>query len=163
MELERLQKFLAAAGVASRRRAEELIVEGRVVVNGKVVRELGSKIDPVIDLVVVDGKPVMRNEARAYYLLYKPSGCVTTASDPQGRPIALDYLRGGHERDFPVGRLDYDAEGAILFTDDGELANRLAHPRYGHARTYLAKIRGEPSQIALDRLKSGVRLEDGPA
>jgi 23S rRNA pseudouridine2605 synthase len=163
MELERLQKFLAGAGVASRRRAEALIVEGRVVVNGKVVRELGSRIDPVTDLVVVDGKPVMRNEARAYYLLYKPSGCVTTASDPQGRPIALDYLRGVHERVFPVGRLDYDAEGAILFTDDGELANRLAHPRYGHARTYLAKIRGEPNPIALDRMKSGVRLEDGPA
>ncbi len=161
--LERLQKYLAAAGVTSRRRAEELIVAGRVVVNGKIVRELGSKIDPETDLVVVDGKPVLRNDTRAYYLLYKPSGCVTTASDPQGRPKAIDYLRGIHERVFAVGRLDYDAEGAILFTDDGELANRLAHPRYGHARTYLAKIRGEPSEAAMDRMKAGVRLEDGPA
>jgi 23S rRNA pseudouridine2605 synthase len=163
MALERLQKYLAASGVTSRRRAEELIVAGRVVVNGKVVSELGSKIDPEIDLVVVDGKPVLRNDARAYYLLYKPPGCVTTASDPQGRPKAIDYLHDVHERVFAVGRLDYDAEGAILFTDDGELANRLAHPRYGHARTYLAKIRGEPSQAALDRMKLGVRLEDGPA
>jgi len=163
MALERLQKYLAAAGVASRRRAEELIVAGQVVVNGKVVRELGSKIDPAKDLVSVDGRPILRNEARAYYLLYKPSGCVTTASDPQGRPIALDYLRGVRERVFPVGRLDYDAEGAILFTDDGELANRLAHPRFGHARTYLAKIRGAPAPEALARLVAGVRLEDGPA
>src|SRR5512138_900442 len=163
MALERLQKFLAAAGVTSRRRAEELIVAGRVVVNGKTIRELGTKIDPETDLVSVDGKPVLRNEGRAYYLLYKPPGCVTTASDPQGRPTALEYLRGVRERVFAVGRLDYDAEGALLFTDDGELANRLAHPRYGHARTYLAKIRGEPHEIALARLKSGVRLEDGPA
>jgi 23S rRNA pseudouridine2605 synthase len=163
MALERLQKFLAGAGVTSRRRAEELIVAGRVVVNGKVVTELGSKIDPARDLVSVDGQPVLRNEGRAYYLLYKPSGCVTTASDPQGRPTALDYLRDVPERVFAVGRLDYDAEGAILFTDDGELANRLAHPRYGHARTYLAKVKGEPTPEALARLLSGVRLEDGPA
>ncbi|HSN14869.1 MAG TPA: pseudouridine synthase, partial [Anaeromyxobacteraceae bacterium] len=163
MAEERLQKYLAASGVASRRKAEELIVAGRVVVNGKAVRELGSKIDPAKDLVSVDGKPILRNEARAYYLLYKPSGCVTTASDPQGRPTALEYLRGVRERVFPVGRLDYDAEGALLFTDDGELANRLAHPRYGHARTYLAKVRGEPAPEALARLLAGVRLEDGPA
>lgn len=163
MAEERLQKFLAGAGLASRRRAEELIVAGRVVVNGKTIRELGTKVDPVKDLVSVDGKPVLRNEARAYYLLYKPSGCVTTASDPQGRPTAFEYLRGVRERVFAVGRLDYDAEGALLFTDDGELANRLAHPRYGHARTYLAKIRGEPSEQALARLVAGVRLEDGPA
>jgi 23S rRNA pseudouridine2605 synthase len=163
MGTERLQKYLAASGVASRRRAEEMIVAGRVVVNGKVVKELGSKIDPVTDLVSVDGKPILRNESRAYYLLYKPPGCVTTASDPQGRPIALDYLRGVRERLFAVGRLDFDAEGALLFTDDGELANRLAHPRYGHARTYLVKVRGVPHEIALARLKSGVRLEDGPA
>lgn len=163
MPLERLQKFLAAAGVASRRRAEALIADGRVAVNGKTVRELGSKIDPAIDFVSVDGKPVLREEGRAYYLLYKPSGCVTTASDPQGRPTALEYLRGVPERVFPVGRLDYDAEGALLFTNDGELANRLAHPRYGHRRTYLAKIRGEPHEAALARLVAGVRLEDGPA
>jgi 23S rRNA pseudouridine2605 synthase len=163
MALERLQKYLAASGVTSRRRAEELIVAGRVVVNGKTIRELGTKIDPAKDLVAVDGKPILRSAERSYYLLYKPTGCVTTASDPQGRPTALDYLRDVRERVFPVGRLDFDAEGALLFTDDGELANRLAHPRYGHNRTYLAKIRGEPNPAALARLVAGVRLEDGPA
>ena len=133
---ERLQKFLASAGVASRRKAEELIVAGRVTVNSQRVTELGTKVDPGRDLVTVDGKLVSSSETRAYYLLYKPSGCVTTASDPEGRPTALEYLHGIRERVFPVGRLDWDAEGAVLFTDDGELANRLAHPRYGHRRTF---------------------------
>jgi 23S rRNA pseudouridine2605 synthase len=159
---ERLQKFLAAAGVASRRKAEELILAGRVKVNSATVTELGTKVEPGRDLVTVDGKLVSASEARAYYLLYKPSGCVTTASDPEGRPTALEYLRV-RERVFSVGRLDYDAEGAVLFTDDGELANRLAHPRYGHRRTYLVKVRGEPPPEALARMIAGVRLEDGPA
>jgi 23S rRNA pseudouridine2605 synthase len=159
----RLQKFLAAAGVASRRKAEELILAGRVQVNSKRVTELGTKVEPGRDLVTVDGKLVSVEEARAYYLLYKPSGCVTTASDPEGRPTALDYLRGVKERVFPVGRLDWDAEGAVLFTNDGELANRLAHPRYGHRRTYLVKVRGDPEPEALLRMTQGVRLEDGPA
>jgi 23S rRNA pseudouridine2605 synthase len=159
----RLQKFLAGAGVASRRKAEELILAGRVKVNAKAVTELGTKVEPGRDLVTVDGKLVEPAESRAYYLLYKPSGCVTTASDPEGRPTALDYLRGVKERVFPVGRLDWDAEGAVLFTDDGELANRLAHPRYGHRRTYLVKVRGEPTPEQLLRMTTGVRLEDGPA
>ncbi len=162
MDEERLQKFLAAAGVASRRKAEALIAEGRVQVNGRVVRELGTKVDPQRDLVVVDGAPVAR-EGRAYYLLYKPSGCLTTLSDPQGRPTARAYLAGVRERVFPVGRLDWDAEGAVLFTTDGELANRLAHPSFGHRRTYLVKVRGEPEARALERMVAGVRLEDGPA
>jgi 23S rRNA pseudouridine2605 synthase len=162
-EAVRLQKFLAAAGVASRRKAEELIVAGHVKVNSRTVTELGTKVDPGRDLVMVDGKLVSAAEARAYYMLYKPSGCVTTASDPEGRPTALEYLRGVPERIFSVGRLDFDAEGAVLFTDDGELANRLAHPRYGHRRTYLVKVRGDPAPEALLRLTSGVRLEDGPA
>lgn len=160
---ERLQKFLAAAGVASRRKAEELILSGRVTVNSAPVTALGAKVDPDRDLVTVDGKLVSRRAERAYYLLYKPSGCVTTASDPEGRPTALDYLRGVRERVFPVGRLDWDAEGAVLFTDDGELANRLTHPRYGHRRTYLVKVKGDPAPEALARMTSGVRLEDGPA
>jgi 23S rRNA pseudouridine2605 synthase len=162
-ESVRLQKFLASAGVASRRKAEELIVSGRVKVNSRTVTELGTKVEPGKDLVMVDGKLVSAAEARSYYLLYKPSGCVTTASDPEGRPTALDYLRGVRARVFPVGRLDWDAEGAVLFTDDGELANRLAHPRYGHRRTYLVKVRGEPAPEALARMVAGVRLEDGPA
>jgi 23S rRNA pseudouridine2605 synthase len=161
--IERLQKFLAASGIASRRKAEALIVEGRVQVNSVTVTELGTKVDPARDLVTVDGKLVAQSGARAYYLLYKPSGCLTTASDPQGRPTALEYLRGVTERVFPVGRLDWDAEGAVLFTDDGELANRLAHPRYGHRRTYLVKVKGDPAPEALLRMTAGVRLEDGPA
>jgi 23S rRNA pseudouridine2605 synthase len=159
----RLQKFLAAAGVASRRKAETLILEGRVTVNRAVVRELGTRVDPARDLVTVDGRLVSGDEERRYFLLYKPAGCVTTASDPQGRPTALQYLEGVGGRVFPVGRLDYDAEGALLLTDDGELANRLAHPRYGHQRVYLVKVKGDPPAEALERMKSGVRLEDGPA
>jgi 23S rRNA pseudouridine2605 synthase len=160
---ERLQKFLASAGVASRRKAEALILEGRVKVNEAAVRVLGTKVDPARDLVTVDGRPVSARAERAHYLLYKPPGCVTTSSDPEGRPTALDYLRGVPERVFPVGRLDFDAEGALLFTDDGEIANRLGHPRYGHRRVYLAKVKGEPPAEALERLRAGVRLEDGPA
>jgi 23S rRNA pseudouridine2605 synthase len=158
----RLQKFLAECGLASRRKAEEIIQSGRVKVNGQVVKELGTKVGPR-DLVVVDGAPVERPSARRYVLLYKPPGCVTTLSDPQGRPTARGYLTGVKERVFPVGRLDYDAEGALLFTDDGELANRLAHPSYGHKRVYLVKTKGDPDPAALRRLVEGVRLEDGPA
>jgi 23S rRNA pseudouridine2605 synthase len=160
---ERLQKFLARAGVASRRKAEELISAGRVKVNGQIVTELGTKVDAAKDLVVVDGAPAAARDEQRYYLLYKPSGCVTTLSDPQGRPTAASYLAGVKERVFPVGRLDYDAEGAVLFTTDGELANRLAHPRYGHRRIYLVKVKGEPAAQQLDRMVSGLRLEDGPA
>lgn len=163
MAEERLQKFLAGAGVASRRRAEALIAEGRVQVNGRVVRQPGIKVDPGRDLVAVDGAPVDRREGEAYYLLYKPSGCLTTLSDPQGRRIARDYLVGVRERVFPVGRLDWDAEGAVLFTTDGGLAHRLAHPRFGHRRTYLVKVKGEPDARAAERMVAGVRLEDGPA
>jgi 23S rRNA pseudouridine2605 synthase len=163
MAEERLQKFLAAAGVASRRKAEALITSGRVKVNQRVVTELGSKVDPEKDLVVLDGKLVSAPSTKSYYLLYKPSGCVTTAADPEGRPTAQQYLVGVKARVFPVGRLDYDAEGALVYTDDGELANRLAHPRYGHERVYLVKVRGEPDVRALERMASGVRLEDGPA
>ena len=159
----RLQKHLADCGLASRRKAEEIIQSGRVRVNGVVVKELGTKVDPAHDLVVVDGVPVERKAARRYILLYKPPGCVTTLSDPQGRPTARGYLAGVAERVFPVGRLDYDAEGALLFTDDGELANRLAHPSYGHKRVYLVKTKGDPGEPALRRLVEGVRLEDGPA
>jgi 23S rRNA pseudouridine2605 synthase len=163
MASERLQKFLASAGLASRRKAEELIVQGRVKVNQATVTTLGTKVDPERDLVTVDGKLVSTPESRAYYLLYKPPGCVTTASDPEGRPTVLDYVRGVKERVFPVGRLDWDAEGAVLLTDDGELANRLSHPRYGHRRIYLVKVKGDPEPEALARMVTGVRLEDGPA
>ncbi|MEI7703354.1 MAG: pseudouridine synthase [Deltaproteobacteria bacterium] len=160
---ERLQKFLASAGVASRRKAEELIAAGRVLVNGKVVTEMGTQVDAGKDLVVVDGRPVEVQERARYLLLYKPPGCVTTLSDPQGRPTVAQYLADVKERVFPVGRLDWDAEGALLFTTDGDLANRLAHPRYGHRRTYLVKVKGDPEPGALARMVAGLRLEDGPA
>ncbi len=163
MERERLQKFLAAAGVASRRKAEALVASGRVQVNGAVVRQAGTRVDPARDLVAVDGKPVERRRGERYYLLYKPPGCVTTLSDPEGRPTVASYLSALPERVFPVGRLDWDAEGAVLLTTDGDLANRLAHPRYGHRRVYLVKVKGTPAPGALERMVAGVRLDDGPA
>jgi 23S rRNA pseudouridine2605 synthase len=160
---ERLQKFLARAGVASRRKAEELITAGRVSVNSARVTELGAKVEPGRDLVAVDGSLVTPPDEPRYYLLYKPPGCVTTLSDPQGRPTAAAYLGNVRERVFPVGRLDYDAEGAVLFTTDGDLAHRLAHPSFGHRRVYLAKVKGEPTREQLARVVDGVKLDDGPA
>lgn len=159
---ERLQKFLARSGVASRRHAERLMSEGRVLVNNVPVRELGTKVDPDRDLVVCDGKLVAPG-ARKYFILYKPPGVVTTLSDPEGRPTVQSLLPGKIGRLFPVGRLDFDAEGALLMTDDGELAYALLHPRFQVPRIYLAKVKGMPRAEALDKLRVGVRLEDGPA
>lgn len=158
---ERLQKFLARAGIASRRAAETLITAGRVKVNGAIVRELGTKVDGAKDLVVVDGKPAVAPTEKTWLLLYKPPGVVTTLKDPQGRPTITDYLAGVGARVFPVGRLDYDAEGALLLTDDGEVANRLMHPRHQVRRIYLAKVKGDPTDASIEKLKGGVRLEDG--
>jgi 23S rRNA pseudouridine2605 synthase len=160
---ERLHRFLAHAGIASRRKAETLIAAGRVTVNGQKVDRPGTKVEPDRDIVTVDGKLVDRREEERTYLLYKPPGCVTTLSDPEGRPTAADYLTGVEERVFPVGRLDYDAEGAVLFTTDGELAHRLTHPSYGHRRVYLVKVKGSPPEEALARMVEGVTLDDGPA
>ncbi len=159
---ERLQKFLARAGVASRRAAETLITQGRVNVNGKSVTELGTKVEPA-DAVTVDGKPISVLADRAWYLLHKPAGVVTTMTDPQGRPTVRELLKTIERRVFPVGRLDYDAEGALLLTDDGEVSNRLLHPRYQVPRTYLVKVKGDPTDASLEKLRGGVRLEDGPA
>lgn len=158
---ERLQKFLARAGIASRRAAETLITAGRVKVNGAVVKELGTKVDAAKDLVVVDGKPAVAPSEKTWLLLYKPVGVVTTLKDPQGRPTIADYLREGASRVFPVGRLDYDAEGALLLTDDGDTANKLMHPRHQVRRVYLAKVKGDPTDASLEKLRGGVRLEDG--
>jgi 23S rRNA pseudouridine2605 synthase len=158
---ERLQKFLARAGVASRRHAEGLITAGRVSVNNERVTELGTKIDPDTDLVTVDGKHVAASEERRYFLFYKPVGVVTTLDDPEGRPSIKAFVQELEGRVFPVGRLDYDAEGALLLTDDGELANRLMHPRYQVERTYLVKVKGQPTPETLEKLRGGVRLEDG--
>lgn len=163
MARERLQKILSRAGVASRRAAERMILEGRVEVNGKVVRELGTRADPEVDDVRVDGRPVARVEEKIHLLLYKPPSVVTTLSDPEGRRSVGDLLRSLKVRVFPVGRLDYDAEGALLLTNDGDLAHKLAHPRWGVPRTYRVKVKGFPSEETLERLTKGVRLEDGIA
>jgi 23S rRNA pseudouridine2605 synthase len=164
---ERLQKALARAGVASRRAAEQMIVDGRVRVNDAVVKELGTKIDPAKDLVRVDGRliQVMPAEAqeKVYFLLNKPTGFLTTTKDDRGRRTVMDLVRAASAaRIYPVGRLDYDAEGALLLTNDGELANLLTHPRYHVPKTYHAKVKGVPREEDLDKLRRGITLEDGP-
>src|SRR5437762_13231627 len=163
MGAERLQKILAHAGVASRRKAEELIEAGHVSVNGKVVRELGSKADLDQDLIQVDGRTIRETQDKVYYVLYKPARCVTTLSAPEGRPTIKTYLEEVPERVYPVGRLDYDVEGALIVTNDGDLAFSMLHPRFGVRRTYLAKVHGVPTREQIERLRAGVRLEDGRA
>lgn len=159
--LERLQKILSRAGVASRREAEGMITAGRVAVNGTVVTELGSKADPDRDRITLDGRPVRLAEERLYILLYKPVGYVTTMKDPQGRPIVTSLLKGVKERVFPVGRLDYNTEGLLLLTNDGEWANTLAHPRHEVDKEYLVRVRGSVSPEQVRRLAEGVDLEEG--
>jgi len=159
-EGERLQKVLARAGLGSRRACEDLIREGRVTVNGRVAT-LGDRVGPG-DSVEVDGGRVPLDPEVRTYALHKPAGVVTTASDPQGRPTVADLYPEG-PRVFPVGRLDLETEGLLLLTGDGELANRLTHPRFGVEKEYLAEVDGEPAAAALRRLTRGVDLEDGPA
>ena len=153
--------MLAQAGVASRRSAEEMIRHGRVRVNGRVVTELGTRVQPETDEIRVDLKPVSILKERVYLLFYKPGGCVTTARDPQGRKTVFDFLPDMGVRLFTVGRLDYDAEGLLLLTNDGPLAHRLQHPSFGVSKTYEVKVKGRPSERALVRLRTGVVLEDG--
>lgn len=158
---DRLQKILSAAGIASRRAAETLIRDGRVSVNGQTVTELGTKADPALDEVRVDGRRVKSAERRRYILLYKPRGYITSRSDPQHRPTVIDLLTRGGVREYvyPVGRLDYDSEGLLLLTSDGDLAARLTHPRHGVAREYHVRVRGVPDRHALERLAGGVLLD----
>jgi 23S rRNA pseudouridine2605 synthase len=153
----RLQKILSAAGVASRRAAEKLIVGGRVSVNGETITQLGTRADPDGDDIRVDGRRIGRPERR-YIALHKPRGYVTTRADPERRKTVLDLI-GQREYLYPVGRLDYDSEGLLLLTNDGELAARLMHPRYGVEREYEARVRGVPEPAALRRLAQGVRIE----
>ncbi len=159
--MDRLQKVLAQAGVASRRGAEELIVQGKVTVNGKPVTELGTKVDPEKDSISVDGKKIKRREPKLYLLLNKPAGYVTTLRDPQGRRKVTDLLKGIKTRVYPVGRLDYETEGLLLLTNDGELAYGLTHPKHGVEKTYLAQVVGVPDPKKMRLLREGVRLEDG--
>ena len=158
-EGERLQKVLARVGLGSRRICEDLIAEGRVTVNGDVA-ELGRRVDPERDRVVVDGVPIGVRPGLVHYLLNKPPGVVTTASDPQRRPTVVELVPA-EPRVFPVGRLDLDTEGLLLLTNDGDLANRIAHPSHGVPKEYLAEVEREPSRGALRRLREGVELADG--
>jgi len=158
--MERLQKAMAHAGVASRRKCEELIVQGRVAVNGKIVTELGYKVDPAVDVITVDGKPI-QPERKVVILLNKPKGVITSVRDPEGRRTVMDYVRGVKERVYPVGRLDYDTEGLLLLTNDGALANLLMHPRHQVPKTYLATVKGIPHGDRLDKLRDGIELDDG--
>ena len=160
-ELEgvRLQKLIATAGVASRRAAETLMREGRVTVNGAVVATPGSRANPETDDIRVDGRRLSLGGPRRYLLLNKPRGVVTTRDDPQRRRTVMDLLSGVRESVYPVGRLDYDSEGLLLLTNDGDLAARLTHPRHGLERVYEARVRGVPDAAALKRLARGVMLD----
>jgi pseudouridine synthase len=157
---ERLQKVLARSGFGSRRACEDLIEAERVTVNGEVAT-LGRRVDPASDRIEVDGVAVPTAPGLVYYLLNKPAGVVTTASDPQGRPTVVDLVPAT-PRVFPVGRLDYQTEGLLLLTNDGELAQGLAHPSRGVEKEYLVEVDGEPGRDALRRLREGVLLDDGP-
>ncbi len=161
MQAERLQKILSKAGITSRRKAEGLILQGRVSVNGKIVRELGTKAVLGRDEIRVDGETLKPESEGVVLVLFKPRRCVTTLHDPQGRPTVADFINKFPMRLYPVGRLDYDAEGLLLLTNDGELAHRLQHPRYKVPKTYLVKVRGHPPAEALAILQQGVNLDDG--
>ncbi|HEX3244472.1 MAG TPA: pseudouridine synthase [Chloroflexota bacterium] len=161
-ESERLQRYLARSGVAARRQAEELMRAGRVTVNGELALEPGYTIRPGIDRVQVDGSTVQPRKDHHYLMLNKPEGVVTTVSDPRGRKTVLDLVKS-RRRLFPVGRLDADSAGLLLLTDDGELAQRLTHPRYGVQKTYVVEVRGELLGQSVDTLRKGVRLTDGYA
>ena len=172
MPLERLQKIIAAAGVASRRKAEELITSGHVQVNGTTITELGSKADAETDHIRVNGKLLQREQQRhVYLLLNKPKGYVTTMNDPEKRPTVMDLVRGVKGRVYPVGRLDYASEGLLLLTNDGELANRLMKAASHVPKTYVVKVAGIPTEDAIAKLRGGIsiatddgkRVRTGPA
>ena len=158
----RLQRVLASAGLGSRRACEQLIDEGRVEVDGKVVRQQGVRVDPATAVIKVDGMRIASAPDHVYILLNKPKGVVSTMSDPEGRPSLQDYVGDRNARLFHVGRLDTDTEGLILLTNDGDLAHRLSHPSYGVEKTYLAEVQGPVARDIGKRLKAGVELEDGP-
>ncbi|MGI6225260.1 MAG: pseudouridine synthase [Peptococcales bacterium] len=159
--MERLHKFLAHAGIGSRRSCEELILEGRVKVNGLIITTLGTKVDPTKDIIEIDNKKINKKEEMIYVVLHKPDGYVTTSKDPQGRPTVLDLTKGIKQRIYPVGRLDYATEGLLLLTNDGEFAYRLTHPKYQVKKVYQALVKGTPNERSLDQLRKGVLLEDG--
>jgi 23S rRNA pseudouridine2605 synthase len=161
---QRLQKILSEMGIASRRKAEEMILEGRVTVNG-VIASIGTKADPFVDHIKVNGKliagPGLMPAKKVYYMFYKPRNVVTTLYDPEGRPTIKDYLKGIKYRVYPVGRLDFDSEGLLILTNDGDFANAMTHPSKKIPKTYHVKIKGIIEDGEIERLKKGIRLEDG--
>lgn len=158
MPEERLQKILAHAGVASRRRAEEMITEGLVTVNGKVITELGTKADLQTDHIKVNGKLLRAPQRLVYFAMNKPKGVVTTVDDPEGRPTVMDFVKGVRERIYPVGRLDYQSEGLLLLTNDGEFANRITSARHHVTKTYVAKIKGSLTDSQEAQFRAGILL-----
>lgn len=158
--MERLQKVMAHAGVASRRKSEQLIKEGKVRVNGQLVLELGTKVNPLMDRIEVNGK-VIQNEAKKTFLFYKPKSVITSVHDPQGRKVVTDYFSQIPERIYPVGRLDYDTEGALLLTNDGKLAHWFMHPKYEVDKEYIVTVKGKVTADQAEQLRKGIRLEDG--
>lgn len=158
----RLQKIIADSGVASRRMAEKLIAEGKVTVNGKIVTQQGTLADPGADKIKVRGRPLPAPAEKTYLILNKPARCLTTTKDDRARPTVMEYVKKARARVFPVGRLDYHTQGVLLFTNDGELAEKLIDPQYGIRRTYLVKVRNVPDEKALNRLRKGVRLDNQP-
>ncbi len=161
MAQERLQKIIAAAGIASRRKAEELITAGLVSINGQTVTELGTKADPDTDHIRVNGKLLKGAQRHVYYMMNKPKGHVTTANDPQGRPTVMDLLHNVGARVYPVGRLDYASEGLLLFTNDGDLAHKLTHASSHVPKTYVVKVAGTPKPEELEKLRTGVMIPEG--
>jgi 23S rRNA pseudouridine2605 synthase len=159
---ERLQKIIATAGLASRRKAEEFITQGRVTVNGRIVTELGSKADLHRDHIKVDGKLLRAREHNVYLLMNKPKGYVTTAADPEGRPTVMDLVKHAGARVYPVGRLDYASEGLLLLTNDGDLANYLTRAASHVPKTYMVKVSGQPSEESIARLRRGIRIGSRP-
>ncbi len=157
--MERLQKYIASCGVASRRAAEEMIKDGRVTVNGRIVTEMGITVEPGVDTVLVDGSEIYPEEKKVYILLSKPRGYVTTASDDHGRPTVLDLI-DVPERIFPVGRLDMNTEGLLILTNDGEFANHIMHPRYECEKTYFARLEAPLAEDKVEMLRKGVTIEE---
>jgi 23S rRNA pseudouridine2605 synthase/16S rRNA pseudouridine516 synthase len=162
MPTERLQKVLAAAGVASRRASENLIVAGKVTVNGAVVTELGSRVDPEVDKITVNGSPIQVDVSKRYVMLNKPTGVVSTMSDENGRRDLTEFTSQFDERVYNVGRLDAETSGLLILTNDGAIAHVLAHPSFEVSKTYLAKVDGDVTPATLRQMKAGIELEDGP-
>lgn len=158
--MERLQKVLAHAGVASRRKCEELIADGRVMVNGQVITDMGTKVNPTEDTIMVD-QQIIQAEQLAYYIFNKPTGFITSVSDPHDRKVVMQFFKGIDQRIYPVGRLDRDTSGLLILTNDGELAHRLMHPSFLIDKVYVATVNGIPDQEKLNQLRDGIMLRDG--